>query len=100
MVSCIKVDLDVRCHAGSPEACTAHNPARGQKSGRISQGVLSNIAPIDDECVLSGSALPCLSGRPSDLVGYRLCGAAQRAQLLRVELAVLRLRDAQCENDK
>ena len=26
VVSCIKVDLDVRYHAGSPEACTAHNP--------------------------------------------------------------------------
>ena len=37
--SFIKVDFDVRYHAGSPEACTAHNPARGQIPTQMSQGV-------------------------------------------------------------
>ena len=41
VVSCIKVDLDVRYHAGSPEARTAHKPARGKKSSEMSQGVHS-----------------------------------------------------------
>ena len=30
--------MDVRYHAGSPEACTAHNPARGTFGTQMSQG--------------------------------------------------------------
>ena len=53
-----------------------------------------SLASIDDERVLPTIAAQAAQRNvgSTNLVGYRLRGRAQRAQLLRVELAVVRLR--------